>query len=141
MEQKVESPEVPTLDISVVAEWHNSMVRLKALKLEEAELRKKVISYFPAPVEGTNKLDLGDGHSIKLTHKLTRNIDEAALIERTEEMESQGIPLDMLIRRKPELAKSVYNKLPKAALQLFDQLLIVRPASGSIEIVKNPKGK
>jgi hypothetical protein len=124
-------------NMEVVAEWHKVAAKLKKLKKLEATLRKEVVANFVKPVLGVNRQDLGDGYSLKLTHKETITIDNGMLQAMTLDMEEAGIPIDMLIDRKPTLVKSVYNKLSEDNLYLFDQILIVKAAAPSIEIVEN----
>lgn len=121
----------------VVAEWHKVAAKLKKLKKLEAALRKEVVANFVAPALGVNRQDLGDGYSLKLTHKETISVDNGMLQALTLDMEEAGIPIDMLIDRKPTLVKSVYNKLSEDNLYLFDQVLIVKDAAPSLEIVEN----
>ncbi len=122
--------------IALTAEWYKTSVELKELKAKEAKLRKEIAAFFIDPKEGTNSLDLGDGHLIKLTHKMTRSLDTAQLDSLTGDLEGAGVPLDMLVERKPTLVKSVYNKLSPEMLNLFDQVVTVKPATPAIEIVK-----
>ena len=63
-------------------EWNEALVAAteakKAIEKEQA-LRKEIMAlFFPAPEEGTNKVDLGAGWTLKATHKIDRKIDEAA---------------------------------------------------------------
>ncbi len=122
--------------ITLTAEWYKAVLALKKAKALEAKLRKEIVAFFPDPEEGVNSQDLGDGHLIKLTHKMTRSVDTAQLETLTSDLEEAGVPLDMLVERKPTLVKSIYNKLSPDMLKLFDQVITVKPATPSIEIVE-----
>jgi hypothetical protein len=118
-------------------QWDEAKKQLAHWKSTEALLRKRCISaYFPDPVEGTNKVPLSKGWILKMGHEITRKIDEPLLEENREILTSgYGISLDELIRWKPELNLRAYRNLEGDALNAFDQVLIIKPGSDSLEIV------
>ena len=62
-----------------VIEWYKTKAELQKLQARERALRDKIIkSYFPAPSEGTNKVEITGG-VMKMTHKIDRKIDLPSL--------------------------------------------------------------
>lgn len=127
-------------------DWYQIQDQLARLKAQEVILRCKLFKHhFPTPKEGTNDLELGpllvaagipdDGRVLKGGHTINRTVDEAALLVLAPAFTENKIPVDKLIKRKPELAKGEYNKLTKEEKQLFDQALIVKPGTPSLEVV------
>lgn len=126
--------------------WYEMVEQLDKLKLAEVTLRKRIFGdYFPPDkrVEGTNTAPLDDGYALKGTYKIDRKVDEAALTTLAPTFREQAIPLDSLIKYKPELSVKEYRKLEgdtseegKKRLHLFDQCLIIKPSeTPALEIV------
>lgn len=125
-----------------LAEWHAALVAAAAAKpLVEAEqaLRKEVAKlFFPDPTEGTNSTDLAQGWKLKLTHKIDRKVDEAALAAVKEELRKLDINPDPLVRFKPELDTKAYKALKlvnEDATKIFDQALVIKESSPTLELV------
>lgn len=119
----------------VLGQWQDTKAELESLKRKEAQLRKLLFQgAFPNPVEGVNTITLVDGTIIKGTHKIVRNIDEAALPAVLEKM-PEGIR-DSLVAYKPSLATSVYRKLTAEERKIFDQALIVKPGMPTLEVTR-----
>jgi hypothetical protein len=128
------APAVTQQDLN---DWYDLQSKLAIIKDQEMELRKKIFSaYFPSPTEGVNTAPLSEGWVIKGTHKITRSIDEAMLLAKQDELLKEGIAINDLIRRKPELNLKAYKALPDRASLLFSQVLDIKPGSPSLEIVK-----
>lgn len=126
---------------AMLSEWYQMQQDLKKLKAEEMNFRKAIFNtLFPEPVEGTNKYQLKDGFVLNASYSLGRKVDEAAYLESVDNFEAIGIRTDDIVRKKIELAKPVYNKLTDVQRAQFDQVLIIKPDSPSLAIVK-PKGK
>lgn len=134
-----------------LAEWYRLQAELGKLKSAEALLRSKIFKhYFPAPTEGTNKFELNDGTGavLKATHVINRSIDPGALdaLKAAQHEAAPGsnvpkLPLDELVRYKPELAVSEYRKLTDEERIFFDQCLIIKPGSPQMEISIPKKAK
>jgi hypothetical protein len=122
-----------------IDEWLIVRQQLEYIKEKEMELRNKISkALFPDPKEGANKHVLGD-YNLTLTHKLTRTIDEASLSNVVRTLHENGIPVDELINYKPSLVLSAYRKLEKEQLKLFDNVLIIKPATPSLSVDKVKK--
>jgi hypothetical protein len=125
-----------------LAEWYHLSNDLKLMKAKESALRAKIFGfYFPNPKEGTNKFDLKDGTGavLKATHVINRSVEPGSLDALKAAMHQDGsnlpkLCLDELIRYKPELAVSEYRKLTAEEALVFDQCLIIKPGSPSLEI-------
>jgi hypothetical protein len=140
-----------------LARWYGIQREVSKLKAEEALLRSKIFKgYFPTPVEGTNKTPLNDGTGaeLKATHVLNRKVDEGALDALRQSMQPTDLgdgtflepnvpklPLDKLVKWKPEVAISEYRKLTAEEQLLFDQCLIITIGSPQVEITIPKKAK
>lgn len=128
--------------------WYGLKQELDRVKAAEAMLRSRIFKhYFPTPIEGSaeNKVPLNDGTGaiIQGDYVVNRNVDQAQLDALREAMFAEGsnlpqLHLDKLVKWKPELAKSEYNKLSETEKQVFDRCLIVKPGMPGLEI-KIPK--
>lgn len=127
-------------------EWYRLQDELARIKRSESLLRMRIFRHlFPLPTEGTNSLDLDTlpllsglaptGNVIKAVHKIQRDIDVAALTTLTPKFQENNLPLPKLVKYTPELVLKEYRKLTTEEAQLFDQALIVKPGSPSIDIV------
>jgi hypothetical protein len=143
--------EVPENEITIehLMQWYKMQEDLAKLKSAEALLRARIFKkYFPTPVEGTNDFSLDDGYVLKAKYSIDRKVDEATLTTLTPDLRKLNIPLDALIKYKPELSVKAYRTLEgdssdegKKRLNLFDQCLIIKPAgTQQLEIVL-PKKK
>lgn len=129
-----------SVDEKELADWYELKEQLDTLRAKEMLMRKSIFSrLFPKPVEGTNKVDLADGFVLKATHKIDRKVDEAALANLKEEFFAEKIPIDNLVRWKPDLSVSAYRKLNPVQVNLFDRALIIKEGSPTLEIVKPKK--
>lgn len=142
-----------------LAEWYKTKQQLDAIKAKEGLLRSRIFKfYFPTPKEGTNKCELkdGTGAEIKGTSVINRNVDPAALDAltraQTEAREAfkanpatppniPFLPLQDLIKWKPEVAITEYRKLTDEEQLYFDQCLIIKPGSPQLEIVIPKRAK
>lgn len=118
--------------------WVEAAEMKKRWEREENKLRAELFGgTFPNPTEGVNKHELPDGRVVKGTYKLNRKIDEAALpsVEAAMRDKFQIDPESNLIRRKPELAVGAYKKLTEEQRAVFDEAVISKPGSPTIEIV------
>jgi hypothetical protein len=117
-------------------EWWRMSQELDKLKAEEMQLRKKIFAtYFRAPVEGTNTVPLSAGWVLKAAYPITRKVDVPLLTNLGLELAKQGLPMDSLIKYKPELSVTDYRKLSDEQRKLLDQVLDIKPGSPQVEIV------
>jgi hypothetical protein len=135
-------PEIPqnTLGPTDLNDWYVMQKQMAKLRVSEMFLRKKIFAaLFPDPHEGTNSFDLGDGYVVKGVYSITRDVDAGTLQNCADLLRQNGIRVDDLVNYKPSLAKANYNRLTEEQKQMFDQVLIVKPGSPSLEIVKPKK--
>lgn len=119
-------------------QWAEAAEMKKKWEKEEHRLRMALFQgTFPNPTEGVNKHELPDGRVVKATHKLNRKVDEAALpaVEAAMREQFQIDPESGLIRRKPELAVGAYKKLTEEQRHVFDEAIVSKPGTPTIEIV------
>lgn len=127
-------------------EWYNLKAQIKTFKAvtdKEMLLRKKIFGgLFPNPTEGVNAHTMADGYIVKGTYKIDRKIEIAVLKSSTESFIERGVSPDSLIEYKPELVLSAYRKLTGEQAAIFDECLIIKPASPDLVIVPpaTPKG-
>lgn len=126
-----------------LAEWYKLKNELASLRASEMLLRRKIFFDWFETKEGTQKHPLADGYTCKGTLDYDYKVDEATLQGLREQFVEKKLPVDNLIRWKPELAKGVYNTLTEEEKALFDQCLTIKPSTPTIEIVPpaKPKGK
>jgi len=123
-------------------EWSLAMQAIeeaKAAIAKEQALRKEVADlFFFTPTEGVNTFELEQGYKLKLTYKIDRKIDEAALDAVRKQLAEDKINIDTLLSYKPSLDTKAYKGLmqvnPEAA-KVFDQALTIKPASPTLELV------
>jgi len=122
------------LDMKKLLKWHQVQTELKTLKEIEAVLRKELFeASFPAPHEGVNKLELNNGWLLKGNYKLYRKIDEAALGAVVSKLPEGS--KERLVRYNPSLNLKEYKKLVDVHRTIFDEALIIKPGSPSLDIM------
>jgi len=135
---------VPTDNITLdaLSEWYDMSQKLKHLRAAEMLLRKKLFGIaFPDPEEGTNKYELEDGYVLNGQYQLNRDVGQGAFDAIKEKLREEHVTPEELVGYKPSLKKAHYNKLTDTQRLLFDQCLIIKPASPSMEIVLPAKAK
>lgn len=118
-------------------EWYQKQAQLKTLKTHEHLERVALASFFfSQPREGVNRIDLGGGFDLKLQYGYNYKVDEADLDQvKATDIKKLKLPWDDLFKYKPELVKSVYNKLSAEQKKFVDQILEIKEASPQLEIV------
>ena len=140
------SSQIPQELLTKLNTWYEMTQRIAELKpLIEAEnaLRKELVQdLFPDTVEGTASPALPDGYTAKGTKKLDRKIDESALPAVQAKFREMGLNPDPIVTFKPSLATTVYKSLTEEQKAVFDEALIIKPSTPTLEIVapKHPKG-
>jgi hypothetical protein len=139
---EVPENEVTQQDLAV---WYDLQQELKRVKAKEILLRKKIFgNAFPSPDEGTNSFPLNDGYVLKGKYSLQRDIDQGAFDAIKDKLRETKVNPDLLVQYKPSLVLREYRKLTEDQQLLFDECLIIKPGSPSLEIVlpkKANKGK
>lgn len=142
-ELDTEDPNFEVIRTNTLEQWHHSLqkaIEAKSVIEYEQELRKEVAAlFFLEPKEGVNNFDLDAGYKLKLTHKIDRKLDEAALdAVKAKLREEFQVNPDALVVMKPSLDTKAYKGLcltnPDAA-KVFDTALTIKPASPTLEIV------
>lgn len=115
--------------------------KVKDVIAKEQALRKEVFaSFFPTPKEGTNNLKLPEGWVLKGVYNLGRKIDEAALPAVSLQLREIGVNADTLVGWEPKLKTATYKELTAEQRAIFDQALVIKPASPGVALVA-PKVK
>lgn len=131
--------------------WKLADATAKAAVLKERELRAQVIEAFSEITEemhsGTESIDIGWGHDLKIEHKLDYKIDnsndyeafENVLDEIEKNVEGGSILTERLYKRELSLYVSEYKKLPEQAKKLIEKVITIKPAAKSVKIHKRGK--
>lgn len=150
---------------ALINTWLTEKTMAEAAVAAERETRAKVTSWlFPTPAKGTQRYPLNNGYAVKLVYGYTYTlgdkdkIDEAGrkvpvydqaldVIEAIENLGEKGkILADRLIKFKPELSGSEYEKLDvsdpieRQVRDLIDGILTVKPNSPQLTF-ETPKGR
>lgn len=130
-----ELPEDQVTEQDIIA-WYEADAALTKAKNHEMLLRQRVFKgLFTAPVEGTNSLNLKDGYVLKATYKLNRSVDLEAVQTLADDLREAGVDAAQVIRYKPELETKAYKSLNLDQKKVFDQCLVIKPGTPSLEIV------
>lgn len=119
-----------------VAEWLETESQLAVLKKKEMEMRKQIFALlFPEPKEGANTVEFF-GIPVTGTHKVTRNLDEAALDTVMQEFpEDSPYRQDgVLIKYKPSFIMDTYRAMPEQERKIFEQALKIDDGAPSLEL-------
>ncbi len=132
---------IEVVNLEALQEWYKLKKTLEDVKTREMELRKQIFgAAFTNPKEGINSLTLPDGYSLKATHVISRTVDKALFSVLREEFLRSGIHVDNIVQWEPKLSVSGYRTLTEEEMHLFDQCLIIKPGSPSMDITA-PKAK
>lgn len=125
-----------------VEEWKTLDAWLAGAKAREAELRKYIVAtILPSDAkEGVNTVQSSDGLEFKVTVKVNRSLDEAAL-----DSVMQALPEDspwrkqgVLIEFKPRLVLGGFRTLPENQMRIFSKALTETPGMPELEIRPAP---
>lgn len=138
-----EQAQVLAIRMEKLTAWYTALQaaeKAKPLIKFEQDLRKEVGRlWFPTPREGANTVKLEGGWQLKYTYPIERKVDEAALTTLKQTFVEGKLPVDKLVEWKPSLVKDEYNQLTTEEKELFDQCLIVKPGSVSLELSEDKK--
>lgn len=128
-----------------LATLYRMQADLAALKSAEAMLRTRLAKhFFPTPTEGSaeNKHPLNDGTGaiLQMDHTINRKVLEPELDALKSALKEEGsnlprLPLAKLVKWKPELNKTEYNKLTAEERQVFDRALEIKPGMPQLKVV------
>ena len=128
--------------------WYELQAELTRVKAAEAMLRSRIYKhFFPQAAagedgtEGTNTVDLNDGTGavIKAQRKVERKVLEPELDAYKAALKEEGsnlpkLPLNKLLKYKPELSVSEYRKLTAEEQKVCDTFLNIKDGSPQVEI-------
>ena len=126
--------------------WNEINGALAEIKSLEADLRRSVVDDFvPAPKEGVNNVDLGDGYTLKITHKLNYSLADndsvnAALDKIAKSGNEGAFIAERLCSWTPRLSVSEYKDLSDDYRKIIDEVVTVKPAMPAVTIAA-PKKK
>ena len=144
--------------LGVVAQWRIAKAALDKAAVVERELRLAAFELmFADPKEGTNRVALTDGWSLKATYPYSYKVSnkeskaEQAIDAMAEISQQAGFIADRLIKWEPDLAIKEYRLLnpdnpaaqtdeQKKILALLTPILTITPGMPQFEI-EPPKGK
>lgn len=117
--------------------WFLAKAELNEAKQKEHMERVALAGhYFSAPDEGTNRMPLGGGFDLKLTHAINRKIDEGELDNVTaDDVKRLNLPMEELVEYKPTLNVRVYRTLNAEQKLFVDQFVESKDGSPQMEIV------
>lgn len=133
-------------NLELLEDWRLAKVEVEEIKsilARERELRQQVFdAFFPEPKEGTNTIMLPAKWKLKGQFKLDRQIDRGALDSVLEQLrKKEKVNSDDLIEIMPKLRLTNYRALTKEQRDIFDQALVIKPQTPTIEIVPPPESK
>jgi hypothetical protein len=123
-----------------LAEHAALVAQIAELQERERALRASLFNgTFPQPTEGTNKLVLPDGRTVKGEYKINRNLVESAWAQLG--ARELGILIDSgAFKHKAALVLPKYRDLEPAVRVLADTVLEIKPGLPTFEVVV-PKPK
>lgn len=138
-----EQPQTPSLAVKAetvtqedLNKWYKLHEELEDIKNQELMLRRKIFgAYFTNPKEGVNNVPLSEGWILKGEYKINRSVDVASLTTHSAELRVHNIPLDDLIKYKPEVVIAEYRKLNPEERLMFDSVLVIKVGTPGLEIV------
>jgi len=130
-----------------IHEWSLAKNELSRVKLLELALRAKVIKevFINHKEEGTENIELGNDYRLKAVFKQSYTFPDKEKLEevlaRIEETGETGkLIAKRLVRYKPELSVTEYNKLDNVYRKAIDEAIVTKPSTPSLDIVE-PKVK
>jgi len=133
----------------LLSAWKAADNAKKEATAKELELRNKVIEAFSDITDEMHKsienIDLGyDRYELKIGHKLNYKLADSeavklALQQIATSVEGGHIYAERLVKWKPELSVSEYDKLPGGLRSTIDRVLTITPATKSLEIKQRSK--
>lgn len=136
------------MNIDILNKWNSAKKMLDHYKDEESKLRAEVIkSFFPEhKSEGVENFDLSGGYKLKANFKLNYELtkEAASLAEVVGKLRDLGedgeAALKGLFKIKYELSTKQYKSLLPSIKKIVDDVVTIKIATPSIEIVE-PKNE
>jgi hypothetical protein len=124
--------------LALIQEWQRSKNTLELAKSCESQLREKVVAAFvPEVKEGATTVKFA-GVTVKVTGKVNRTLDEAALEavmpqlpERYRVVGHEG----SLISYSAKFSLDVYRKMSDEERKIFEQALTIKDGATALEVI------
>lgn len=131
----------------LLVQWLDSKRALEVAKEREAALRKQIVEsagFDLSKLEGTERLELGNGYELKAVKKLTYTLDVAKVDSALDKIEATGpagkLIAERLVKFKPELSVREYKELDPKFKKIIDSVLTVKSGMPTLELIE-PKAK
>lgn len=120
---------------NLITKWIEADRECAKWSAEEMRLRKELAeALFPNPVEGANnKVRVGHGKAIQMTHKINRRVDKKVLDELREKPNIAPLIADV-IKYKPELEIKKFKELSADDVKLLAPAITETPGAPSLEL-------
>jgi hypothetical protein len=116
--------------------WYSLQAELERVKTAELVLRNKIFKYyFKNPKVGVNNHDLTQGWVLKGEYKLNYKVDIPLFTTLKAGFAEAGLPVDDLVKYKPEMSVTAYKALTEEQRRAFDQVLEIKPGTPALSIV------
>lgn len=124
----------------MVEQWNAKKKTLSFAKNEEMEIRKAIVNTIaPGASEGSHTIEV-DGLILGVKISFNRKVLDEELSVLSPEFEKEGISVDALIRKKPELNMAAYRKLDDEKRTIFEQCLEIKEGAPELEVKPPKKG-
>lgn len=132
---------------ALIRQWLDIQAQAKALRAQEAELRKVIVERKFSGTEGskgTFEADLGQGYSLKCVRKQTITVKSDKVDEMLDALERSGTDgkfiADRLVSFTPKLSVREYEALDAIARSIVDDAIVIKEATPTLTFVE-PKVK
>ncbi len=132
---------------TLLDEWYLAAEAVKEVKPiieREMRLRKDVFGiFFPNPKEGTNKVDLGNGYTLKGQYKLNYKVDDKVVPSVMEAIREVRADPAIYLEEKYTLDLKAYRELKEVnpeAFRILSEAITITPQSPTLEIVAPKRG-
>lgn len=124
--------------------WYSSKEEKTIATNKESSLRKDIIKkLFPTPEEGSDNkcILLGGDYMIQVTQGMNYKVDTPSFKSLRDEFLKRGIDADSIVEWEPKFVKAEYNKLSDEDKTFFQQCLIIKEGSVTLDVKPAPKSK
>jgi hypothetical protein len=120
---------------NLITAWTLASKECAKWSAEEMRLRKELAELlFPNPVEGANnKVRVGHGKAIQMTHKINRSVDKKVLDELRQKPNIAPLIAEV-VRYKPELEVKKFKELSADDIKLLAPAITEKPGAPTLEL-------
>lgn len=129
----------------VLMQWQQAKQQLDAAKAKELELRNTIVNelglFDPSKEKGTERYKLGNGWELKAEKKLNwttyAEIGGVHIETALDEIAKTAgrMAADELVKFKPEIKISIYEKLTPDEQRIINPFLSYKPGTPSLELI------